>query len=73
MRPLVVLAFLAFALPVHAEPKAPTARTAVTIRSEQPPSQRVHTKWHYERAAKRCDRRATEWARNRCYREAARQ
>ena len=72
MRPLLALAALAFAPAAHAEPKrAPTHRAAVVVVSELPPSQRAHTKWWYERAAERCERRATEWARRRCLAEVA--
>jgi hypothetical protein len=65
------LLFAAF--PTHAESKrAPTPRAAVVIVSELPQSQRKHDRWWYERAAKRCERRATEWARVRCLRGIAR-
>jgi hypothetical protein len=50
---------------------APDPRAAVVIRSELPMSERKHTKWYYERAGKRCERRATEWARRRCFERVA--
>lgn len=51
---------------------APTARAGVVVVKDLPPSQRKHTRWHYDRAVKRCDERGTKWARERCYRGAAR-
>lgn len=45
---------------------AATPETAVLVRSELPPSQRKHGRAYYERAAARCEKRATEWARRKC-------
>jgi hypothetical protein len=73
MRPLIALAVVAFSLPAHAGPKpeTSTARATVAEMKNRPPSERKHDRWWYDRAAERCERRATEWARERCLREIA--
>ena len=48
----------------------PTPSSVVIVR-DLPRSQRAHTKWFYDRAAKRCEGRATRWSQNRCLRGVA--
>lgn len=49
----------------------PTPSSVVIVR-DLPASQRKHTRWHYDRAAERCERRPTKWSRDRCLRGVAR-
>jgi hypothetical protein len=49
----------------------PTPAHVVIVR-DLPPAARRHDRWWYDRAAERCERRRTRWARERCFREIAR-
>lgn len=58
--------------PRYVEPYyVPTPQSVVIVR-DLPRAERKHTRWHYDRAVERCDRRGTKWARERCYRREAR-